>query len=392
MRRILAILAVSSLVAPARGGELVAGIELGGKGVKGTVIEYDPAKPGDVTVKDAATINTALADLADGQFKAENIAKSADAVKELMKRFGDRHGIPPAKFVVAGSSGIVAANRDELSDAVRKVTGKPLPFITAEEEVGLTIQGLGLRKTPTPANLDIGGGNTKGGYYADGKLVSFAGIPGTVALSTKAKAKGGDYREAVKNLANDLVAEPLKKVAARDVAWKDQKTVYLTGGSVWAAATLIHPSKVRDPLVVLTQSDAASFLATVALQATPEPAFAAIADPAARAEAETEWKKVKAVYTPEQLLAGAHILLRLFEELPLDGKTVAFARSGGTAWILAYALAESAPAAAPPVSPLAAAIPTVPLAACPPCCLPCLCPPPGPRVRLGLLQRLRGYR
>lgn len=345
MRQFVGWVAVLLAVPVARGGELVAGIELGGKGVKGTVVEYDPAKPGDVTVKDAATISTALADLEDGKFKAENIAKSAEAAAALVKQFGDKHGIPAAKIVVAGSSGIVGTNRDELSAAVAKVTGKPLQFITAEEEVGLTIKGLGLRKLPTPANLDIGGGNTKGGYFADDgkKLVSFAGIPGTVALTTEAKAAGGDYPAAVVKLADELVTEKLKAVAARDTAWKDQQKVFLTGGSVWAAATFLYPGKVRDPLVPLTRKDAEAFLALVSKDPTAFPAvdLSGIADPKLRAEAEEELKKVKAVYPPESLLAGAHILCRLFQHLPLDEKPTAFARSGGTAWILAYALAES---------------------------------------------------
>lgn len=392
MGRILAVLAVSVLVPPAGAGELVAGIELGGKGVKGTVIEYDPAKPGDVTVKDTATINTALADLVDGKFQPASIAKSADAVKELMRRFGDKHGIPPAKFVVAGSSGIVATNRDELSDAVKKVTGKPLPFITAEEEVGLTIQGLGLRRLPTPANVDIGGGNTKGGYFAGGdgkKLVSFAGIPGTVALTTKAKAVGGDFPTVVAKLADDLVSKPLNAVAARDTAWKDQPKIFLTGGSVWAAATFLYPTKVRDPLVTLNRKDAEAFLTLVSKDTAAFPAvdLSAIADAGLKAAAEDELRKVKAVYPPENLLAGAHILHRLFQHLPLDGKPTAFARSGGTAWILAYALAESEREPAP--APTAAVSQLLPLFQPAPCCPP---PPPGPRVRLGLFQRLRGFR
>ena len=414
MSRITSFVVLLFVAALAPAGELVAGIELGGKGVKGTVVEYDPTGPGAVTVKDTATINTALMDLQDGKFKAENIAKSADVVRTLIRQFGDKHGIPAAKVVVAGSSGIVATNRDELSAAVQKVTGKPLTFITAEEEVGLTIHGLGLRKQPTPANLDIGGGNTKGGYFAnaDGKkLVSFAGIPGTVALTTKAKAAGGDYAATVAKLANELVAEPLKAVAARDTGWKDQPTIFLTGGSVWAAATLLHPAKVRDPLVPLNRKDAEAFLARVANDPTPD--LSGITDPALKAAAEAEWKKVTAVYPPESLLAGAHILLRLFQHLPLDGKPTAFARSGGTAWILAYALAESTPtpvAAPPSVSVQSQPFPPVflnpqpipPFAAgvvfqlSPPIFVPAApcCPPPayGPRVRVGLLQRLRGYR
>ena len=113
MRHFVGLCAVLFAAAFAPAWELVAGIELGGKGVKGTVVEYDPTGPGAVTVKDTATISTGLADLQDGKFKAENIAKSADAVRMLVKQFGDKHGIPAAKVVVAGSSGIVATNRDE---------------------------------------------------------------------------------------------------------------------------------------------------------------------------------------------------------------------------------------------------------------------------------------
>ena len=55
----VALLFVAGL-APA--GELVAGIELGGKGVKGTVVEYDPASPSKIDVESSTNTHRLATD------------------------------------------------------------------------------------------------------------------------------------------------------------------------------------------------------------------------------------------------------------------------------------------------------------------------------------------
>ena len=75
--------------------------------------------------------------------------------------------------------------------------------------------------------------------------------------------------------------------------------------------------------------------------AWPEPDLPGIKDGIARERAQSEWEKVKKVYTPEQLLAGVQILKGAMREAGAE-KRFLFARNGYLGWILAY-VAEQRP-------------------------------------------------
>jgi hypothetical protein len=200
MSRILFGLLTAALLAgpgPARAADakVYAGIEIGGKGVKATVVE---ARPGGLYKRlFAGTRNTTLSVLKDGAFDKDAINDAVSAISGFIETISAKYRLPPARIVVVGSSGLPrASNRDAFVRAVKKATGKDLRFIDDRTEVELTIAGV----TPKgdrdrSISLDIGSGNTKGGYKPAGGDLVYVAIPlGTVTFTERvrkeAKAKG----------------------------------------------------------------------------------------------------------------------------------------------------------------------------------------------------------
>jgi hypothetical protein len=168
-----------------------------------------------------------------------------------------------------------------------------------------------------------------------------------VSFTEHVKKKGGDFAEAARAERDATVAPALAKQVADVPALRDRPRAYLSGGTAWALATLCHPDD-RRPFTPVTAADIDALEKKLAADPTtlPAPAFANIADQAARDWARAEFEKVKKVYTPEQLLAGVEVLKAAAAEFGLDkpGKSVFFARHGYVGWLLAYvAEAELAP-------------------------------------------------
>jgi hypothetical protein len=136
----------------------------------------------------------------------------------------------------------------------------------------------------------------------------------------------------------------MKKELAKlpDMAKRDP--VYLSGGVVWAAATFAHPADAK-PFTALTLKDVEQFearLATAPADMFPEPDLSAVTEGKARQRATAEWARVKKVYPPAQLLAGAQVLKGVYRELG-EEKHYLFARNGYLGWILAYVTESAAP-------------------------------------------------
>lgn len=340
------------LVAPparAQAPVLHAGIEIGGKGVKATVVEVpaDPTKS-PVTVKFTKTINTTISDFDAGKFRPKAIAETVEAITTLRTQIATDFRLNAATDItVVGSSGVaLASNRGELAAAVEKATGKTLEYITVEREAELALKGLILLGgQPDALLIDIGGGNTKGGVFADGKFVPY-GIPlGTVTFSNKVKAAaaGRPFAEAARALAADEVLKPLTAQAAP--AMTDRKTVYAVGGVIWATATYAHPELADQPLVPLTAADVDAFLAKLAGGTLPELGVSGVANEKVRSLASADANRIRANFTVEQLTAGATILKAAFAAFKVEGKTAYFARNGVTAWIAAFVTPTAAPKA-----------------------------------------------
>src|SRR5438067_1636708 len=140
-----------------------AGIEIGSKGVKPTVLEVTPGKKG-LNAKQlfSKTANTTLSALKDGKFREDAIEETGEEVEKFFKQMQDDFKVPAKNIYVVASSGLPKPpNRDAFVKVIKDKTGKDLRTIDADTEVMLTIMGVvqpELRATSLLA--DVGSGNT----------------------------------------------------------------------------------------------------------------------------------------------------------------------------------------------------------------------------------------
>jgi exopolyphosphatase/pppGpp-phosphohydrolase len=339
--------------APARAA-LLGGIEIGAKGVKATVIDATPGPHGlNVKVLLSGTYNTALSAgiAATGKFEAEALKATAAAIKKYVAEMEAKHKVPADSIYIVGSSGIfspiasdaraVQARQEELARVIRTATGRKMDFISVRREAELSIVGIVPRALLDVSLLiDIGGGNTKGGFRdSSRKFVTF-GVPyGSVTFCELIKKRSGkgDIVKSSASAAAEVLRPALRESIKAHSSLVDRERVYLSGGAAWSLATFTHPGN-RAAYVELTAKDLHAYhrMLTARPGEYPKVDFASLGEEE-RKTAEKEIKRVESTYSPEQMLAGAEILLALASEFKLAEKKMQFPRNGYLGWILAYA-------------------------------------------------------
>ncbi|MEK7833876.1 MAG: hypothetical protein AAB401_22500, partial [Acidobacteriota bacterium] len=295
-------------------------------------------------------------------FTPEAIRDTANAIQRFHQRMRQEYRIPAEQIHVVVSSGVIGNNPQDLSAEIAKRTGQIVPFLDVDTEVQLTIAGAIPKRYRSGQTwqdnrgisvlIDVGSGNTKGGYQqlrqvsigATGfDYVTWGIQKGTVTFNneiSKAAGESADYRTFANRagaLSSDSLRAALRSEIARKPGLLNRRKVYLSGGIVWAMATLLHPEN-RLSFTPLTVDDINIFynLATTNPEALLEPDLSRIPNAALRQEAEREVESVRNTFTPKNLIAGAEILRALAVEMNLTGKRMYFARYGHLAWILSY--------------------------------------------------------
>lgn len=348
-------------------GSLYGGIEIGSKGVKATAIRVTEDEDG-YTVKliYAEVVNTTIMQLKDNKYAPEVIRDTAQAVGQLLTRMHTQYAVPGDRISIVGSSGLKAENPQDLVKAVREKTGKTMSFLDLETEVQLSIVGTIPQRYRTKTGwadnrgisvlIDIGSGNTKGGYQVIRQMPTGSpdydyvtvGIPkGTVSFTNEVSQAAGEEADLIafaqksRELSPVSIRTALRKEMERKPGLFNRQRVYLTGGIVWAMATLLHPED-RRTFVPLTAEDIDAFHRMVTsdpleLQKLLNPNLTKrIPNRQLRLEAEKEIESVRNAFSPRNLIAGAEILKAINADFSLTGKRIRFARYGYLSWILSY--------------------------------------------------------
>jgi hypothetical protein len=355
--------AVAAVLLPAglARAEVHGGIEIGAKGIKATVLDIAATPDGfEVAIKLADTTNTRLvAGIArTGSFDPRAVEETATAVARYVNRMKSEFQVDSDRIYVVGSSGLfspiqdkqerVQQNQQVLAEAVRMAAGASLAFIDDRREAELSIVGILPRQFQDQAVLiDIGSGNTKGGYVGARNEIVTVSVPyGTASFAELVQKAGGSFAEQAATLRDKELAPALKQQLSSRPEVTARPRVYLSGGIVWATATLTHPEETRafTPLSVKDFDDLEKCLVANP-EAFPAPSLSVITDVAKRYLAAVEIQRVRKVYSPEQLLAGVQILKALADgmQFEADHKQLYFARHGYLGWILAYVAEKAAP-------------------------------------------------
>jgi len=220
--------------------------------------------------------------------------------------------------------------------------------VNVDEEAALSFKGIVPQAFRLTANqLDVGSGNTKGGFQDGNRKF----IPISFPIGTRSFQKllenrltGDinmfDYRKAAEKLITDSLGRMINYGLRDKTEFKSRDQIYISGGIVWCIASLMHPEKVNELQVELSLQDILDFqnLACTDFETlvNPELSKTMAAEDAAASRANI--KRVLNTYDQKALLAGSvwlGELLRQINSMNPDKKLL-FPRYAYVGWISGY--------------------------------------------------------
>jgi hypothetical protein len=337
-----------------------AGIEIGSKGVKMSILETAKTnkKTGNYKVIKDTSVNTDFISFTDASY--------SNTLKGLYGLYAVAHqdyAIPGEKIFTVFSSGVkVVAERESktnwitnLADSFRKMVNEPkreMPAVDVTEEARLSHLGI------VPASrryntflIDIGSGNTKGGYFPNGNtkdLKLFQLSWGTRSVNNEVEKRLEDdktlqnyFKQLYRVLAGNANDEIIYAVNASG-AYNMSDNIAFSGGVSWAVANLILPEMAESPVVPVTYDDVLKFSEKLfnnydALSS--EAIVNNITDPSVDKNAvAAEIKRVNKVFDQRSLLAGTGLLLKIMRQFEgiYEKKQFFLVKNGQVGWISAY--------------------------------------------------------
>lgn len=324
--------------------DLYAGIEIGSKGVKFSVIDVQNIKKGKYEIITYWTENIGIAKgiSINGSLAKEDIDKASSVVLKNLYKLKNTYKVLDENIFVVASSGVgMANNMQELIDEIKRVTRKDLDYIDAATEGKMLLKGsIPPKKFDDAIILDIGGGNTKGGYIDVQNNDEFVFFSlkldyGTITL-TEAINKTNQYNdiediEVFKRKAfsyNPMLRESVANMINTKPAALRKNEIYLSGGALWAFTTLYYNKETDDHFIPIKMSDILEYDAVLKNNYSK---IEEIAKNSKNANA------VLKTYNQRYLISANTILIACLEAIPdLGNKKIFFAKEGQIAWLVSY--------------------------------------------------------
>jgi len=293
------------------GLERYGAIEIGGKGVKGYVVEIDNAL---ATVRYRTSFNTSPQSGIDSknhmnEAMMDHISTEVFTLKQTLLK--DQNISENNIHIIASSAINKIHNKLELEETIKNKTQLHLYFIDEKEESHYAFYGsVPQSHWKNASMIDIGGGNTKVAWMSAKNTLDFFEIPlGTVSLSIQAdQLHDGTFEERCTKL--------IPKKSLQD-GFSSQEILYATGGIFWAASYLKTDGKVGS-YVRLGKEDFENIITAVSNQ-TP------------CSDDSTTRCFLLHLYGAKNLIAGAILAKVTLDQLGFFTKKIYFANEG--AWI-----------------------------------------------------------
>ena len=319
---------------------LFAGIEIGSKGIKMSVLDVRNIKRGDIVIKSYWSENVGIARgiAIDGNLAKEDIDIAAATVLSNYIKIKNEFKVADENIFIVGSSGVaMAKNTQELSDKVKLATNKILDFIDAQTEGKMLLKGcVPPSDYKNSMILDIGGGNTKGGYVDIRNDDAFVFFPlsvsyGTITLTEAVLKKTrkdniSEYNEKSFGFLPTLRDQISAMYATSPVALEKEK-VFMSGGAVWAFYTLYN-GVAKENFSKFNLEDVLNYDAILKNN------FKKFEE---LAKTDKDAERVLKTYSQKYLISGSNILLVCLEAIPgINEKKLYFAKEGQIAWLVSY--------------------------------------------------------
>jgi Tetratricopeptide repeat len=329
--------------------EIYGGIEVGAKGIKMSIVGVKFTADGKLSFKvlKGDDINATPMSCTDNAFK-----ESAKAVRTFLDTLINR-GIPRDRIFVVGSSGLKqeldkCGKADLMLQMIKAEVGADytgtIDYITPCVEAELVTRGtLPSRTWSNSTMIDIGSGNTKGGYYSNGafECIDFYGT-GAFTKLVQANAKGKPFGDAAQAVYEDEARSLIGSEIGRKPGFQTRDITNMSGGIVYAMTTYLYPEKIADNEVSFTFNDVKLFrkLAVEDYTKLTNPDLSRIDNDDVYKLAQSELKKIREkIFTQEQIIAGATLIQGILEEVRRvnpNTKKFIFQREGRIGWISGY--------------------------------------------------------
>lgn len=333
-------LIVCLIVSYSSQAQLYGGIEIGSKGIKMTVLDVENLRRNTYDVKEFWTENVGIAAGIgiDGTLLQEDVEKAGEVVYRNYKKMLSDYKIEDKNIFVVASSGVgLATNTNDLVVKIKTLTNKKIEIISSSLEAKLLLRGcIPPKNYLNSVIIDIGGGNTKGGYAKEINDASvFFPIScdlGTVTLTEiiNKKCKQKTVFEYNENLFNYLptIRETFKKMYTSRTESQEKTNIYISGGAAWAFYTLLTGLKAEENFTQVKYDD------ILAIRTIAENNYQRFTT---NAETNVEMQKVLKVYQQKYLIAAFNLLETSLEVLPnIQNKKIYFAKQGQIAWLVSY--------------------------------------------------------
>jgi hypothetical protein len=338
---------------------IYSGIEVGSKGVKMSIIEMgnNAQSSGAFNILKETSVNTDFISFSQPTFTA-----TLNGIYDLYTTATGEYQIPPKRIFTVVSSGVkMQAEKDSktswinnLIDSFRlKINepGRQVEVVDVLKEARLS--HLGIVPESRRYNtflIDIGSGNTKGGYFPYDNTETFKLFQ--LNWGTKSTANATEKRcqgdNSVDNF-NKEMYRVLSTIENNDIvytvnvsgAYSYNDNVAISGGIAWAVATLSHPDLIDNPIVPVKYSDIEKFCTKLYENFDAlAPAFLSgnINIPAQKKAVFDETTRVQKVFDQKSLMAGAGLLMKIMRQFTSAYETKQFylVKNGQVGWISAY--------------------------------------------------------
>ena len=337
-----------------------AGIEVGSKGVKMSLVEIDnkAVRAGSFNLLKDSSVNTDFI-----SFNEPTFAATLESFTGLYKMVSSRYQIPSDRIFTVVSSGVKGqAEKDnkkewiqKLIDSFRVKIGEParkVEVVDIKEEARLSHLGIvPEEKRYTTFLVDIGSGNTKGGYFPNGntnEIKLFQVNWGTKSISN-ATEKRMDVDQSISNFSRQLF-RVLSGVPNTEIeyavnvsgAYNMSDNIAFSGGIAWSVSTLLFPEMIDNNVIPVTYDEVEKFsnrLIRNYNDFTAEAITKKITDNTVdKAAVAKEVKDVNKVFDQKALIAGTGLLLKIMRQFEgvYEKKQFYLVKNGQVGWISAY--------------------------------------------------------
>jgi hypothetical protein len=337
-----------------------AGIEVGSKGVKMSLLEIgkNAKKNGAFNIVKDTSINTDFISFTQPTFQA-----TVNGMSSLYSTALNTYNIPPERIFTVVSSGVkVQAEKEDKSnwisnfvDSVRIKIHDPnrtIEVVDVIQEARLSHLGIVPEsKRFTTFLIDIGSGNTKGGYFPgtttkDMKLFQLSwGTKSTANAAEKRidddKSIGNYEKQLSRVLAGAINTEVIYAVNSSG-AYNMSDNIAFSGGIAWSVATLMFPEMIDNSVLVVNFDDLLKFNEKLSANFSALSESSIVKGLKGNVENKDaiakEVRTVHKVFDQRSLMAGTGLLIKIMRQFVgiYEKKQFFLVKNGQVGWISAY--------------------------------------------------------